>query len=148
MAKLKGVENWYGVIDGGGDRPDMDAKLTSLADLILLTFCDAHEDIRTVVQDLQRFPSAYALPSQWPTNPWKREAAARTLERMFASFRGRVLEPVHAQNATKILLEHALPPQLPAALNNSCRMLALQVMKLLGIPLLEDRWIPIAKQAA
>ena len=148
VAKLKCVENWYGVIDGGGNRPEMDAKLARLADLVLLPFRDSHEDIRTVVQDLQRFPSAYALPSQWPTNPWQRESAERTLERMLASFRGRVLEPVHAQSATKVLLEHELPAQLPAALNNKCRMLALQVMELLGIPLPEDRWIPVAKQAA
>jgi hypothetical protein len=57
-----------------------------------------------------------------------------------------VLEPVYAQSASKLLLEHDLAPVLPTGLNNSCRMLALQVMELLGIALPEDRWIPIAKQ--
>jgi hypothetical protein len=59
-----------------------------------------------------------------------------------------VLEPVHAQSATKLLLERRLPAQLPSALNHSARMLALQVMELLRIALPEDRWIPVVRQTA
>jgi len=60
----------------------------------------------------------------------------------------RVLEPVYAQSATKLLLQDELPDQLPAPLNNSCRMIALQVMELARIPLPEDRWVAIPKQTA
>lgn len=146
VRKLRSVENWYGVIDGGGNRPEMDTTIAALADLVLLPFRDSHEDIRTLVQDLDRFPNAYALPSQWPSNPWQLQAANRTLDQLLGGFRERILEPVYAQSATKLLLQHELPAQLPTALNNTARMLALQVMELLGIPLPEDRWIPIPRQ--
>ena len=148
VRKLRSVENWYGVIDGGGNRPQMDTTLAALADLVLLPFRDSHEDIRTLVQDLARFPNAYALPSQWPSNPWQLQAATRTIDRLLGPYKKRILEPVYAQSATKLLLQHELPTQLPAALNNTARMLALQVMELLGIPLPEDRWIPIPRQTA
>jgi hypothetical protein len=148
VRKLRSVENWYGVIDGGGNRPQMDTTLAALADLVLLPFRDSHEDIRTLIQDLERFPNAYALPSQWPSNPWQLQAATRTIDHLLGRHRERILEPVYAQSATKLLLQHELPPQLPAALNNTARMLALQVMELLGIPLPEDRWIPIPRQTA
>lgn len=147
VTKLRSVANWYGVIDGGGNRPDMDAKLASLADLIVLPFRDSHEDIRTLLQDLRHFPGAYGLPSQWPRNAWQAQAASRTLDRLLGGERARLLEPVYAQSATKLLLEDRLPVELPAALNNSCRMLALQVMELLGIALPEDRWVPIPRQS-
>lgn len=146
VSKLRSVENWYGVIDGGGNRPEMDTTLAALADLVLLPFRDSHEDIRTLVQDLDRFPNAYALPSQWPSNPWQLQAATRTVEHLLGAYRERILEPVYAQSATKLLLQHELPAQLPTALNNTARMLALQVMELLRIPLPEDRWIPIPRQ--
>lgn len=148
VRKLRSVGNWYGVIDGGGNRPQMDATLAGLADLVLLPFRDSHEDLRTLAQDLDRFPHAYALPSQWPSNPWQLQAATRAVEHLLARHRDRLLEPVHAQSATKLLLQNEVPAQLPAALNNTARMLALQVMELIGIPLPEDRWIPIPRHAA
>lgn len=148
VKKLRSVENWYGVIDGGGNRPQMDATLAGLADLVLLPFRDSHEDIRTLVQDLDRFPRAYALPSQWPSNAWQLQAAQRTVEKLLGHHENRLLEPIYAQSATKLLLQHELPAQLPAALNNTARMLALQVMELIGITLPEDRWIPVPKQTA
>lgn len=146
VRKLRSVENWYGVIDGGGNRPEMDTTLAALADLVLLPFRDSHEDIRTLIQDLDRFPNAFALPSQWPSNPWQLQAATRTVEQLLGAYRDRILEPVYAQSATKLLLQHELPAQLPTALNNTARMVALQVMELLRIPLPEDRWIPIPRQ--
>lgn len=130
---LNHVPDWYGVIDGGGNRPDMDEKLAAIADLVILPFRDSHEDLRTVAKDLKRFPQAYALPSQWPTNPWAREAADRTVEVMLAPWRDRVLEPITALSATKQLLQDQIPGRLPAALNSACRLLAMQVFELWGI---------------
>jgi len=148
VKKLRSVEHWYGVIDGGGNRPQMDTTLAGLADLVLLPFRDSHEDIRTLTQDLERFPQAYALPSQWPSNAWQLQSAQRTVDKLIGRHAERLLEPVYVQSATKLLLQHELPAQMPAALTNSARMLALQVMELLGISLPEDRWIPIARQRA
>jgi hypothetical protein len=132
VAKLKGVEGWFGVVDGGGNRPEMDVELAALADLVLLPFRDSHEDIRTVTRDLARFPQARALPSQWPTNVWALEAAQRTLHEQFGAAAERVLPPVPAVSATKLLLQMELPASLPTPVNNAARALAWQVLDLLG----------------
>jgi len=145
VSKLRAAQNWYGVVDGGGNRPQMDAVLATLADLVLVPFRDSHEDMRTLVRDLTRFPNAWALPSQWPSNPLQRGSAERSLDLLLGPLRNRLLQPVYAQSATKLLLQHELPAQLPTALNDSARILALQVIERLRIPL-GDRWAPVAKQ--
>ena len=148
VRKLRAAADWYGVIDGGGNRPQADARLASLSDLVLLPFRDSHEDMRTLAADLVRFPRAYAVPSQWPSNPLQRRAAERALESLLGPFRERILAPVYALSATKLLLQHEVPAQLPSALNDSARRFALQVMERLGIGLPEDRWTPVPKQRA
>lgn len=132
MRKLSQVPEWYGVIDGGGNRPAMDARLAKCADLVILPFRDSHEDIRCVLRDLDKFSHAWALPSQWPTNAWSQQAASRSVAQLMGNHQARLLEPLHAQSATKLLLQDQLPARLPSALNNSCRLLALQVFELLG----------------
>jgi hypothetical protein len=148
VRKLRATDNWYGVVDGGGNRPQMDSLLASLSDLVLIPFRDSHEDMRTAAADLVRFPQACALPSQWPTNPMQRKAAERAAAQLLGEFRSRFLAPVYSQSATKLFLQHELPAQLPPALNDSARMFALQVMERLHIALPEDRWTAIPKQRA
>jgi len=131
VAKLRLVDSWIGVIDGGANRPETDARLHQAASLTLLPFRDSHEDIRTVLRDLERFPDAYALPSQWPTNPWQQEAARRSVDQLMDDHGSRLLEPVHAISASKVLLQSLLPEQLPSNLNNACRRLATQVLEVL-----------------
>jgi hypothetical protein len=133
--KIRGLQAWMGVIDGGGNRTEMDRKLYGLADLVLLPFRDSHEDIRTVVRDLEMFPRAYAIPAQWPTNAWQREAAEKTLNEMLAPYRDRVLQPVFALSASKLLLQKDIPEALPTALGNAARSVAHQVLDLLQIPI-------------
>lgn len=132
VAKLRAVDSWIGVIDGGANRPEMDARLHDLAALTLLPFRESHEDIRTVLRDLERFPDAYALPSQWPTNPWQLDAARRTVDQLLGAHRPRLLDPVCAISSSKLLLQRELPEQLPSNLNSACRRLADQVLELLG----------------
>jgi hypothetical protein len=124
-----------GVIDGGGNRTEMDRKLYSLADLVLLPFRDSHEDIRTVVRDLEMFPRAYAIPTQWPTNAWQREAAEGSIDQMLAPHRDRILQPIYSLAASKLLLQTQLPAALPTPLANACRAAAHQVLDLLQIPI-------------
>ena len=76
LDKIHDLKGWMGVIDGGADRGDMDRKLYGIADIVLLPFRASHEDIRSVRRDLDAFPRAYALPAQWPTNPWQRDVGA------------------------------------------------------------------------
>lgn len=131
VAKIRELPGWIGVIDGGANRTEMDRRLYGIADLVVLPFRDSHEDLRTVVQDLGMFPRAHALPSQWPANAWQREAAEKSVAQLLAGFRGRVLDPVSAVSASKLLLQHTLPATTPSTLNNACRGIARQVLDLL-----------------
>ena len=131
-AKLANVDGWYGVLDGGANRPETDLRLAALADLVLLPFRDSPEDLRVVTHDLDRFPGALALPSQWPTNVWQREAAERALGRSLAGYASRILRPVPAVSATKQLLEIVPPAKLPPQVDQAARDLADTVLARLG----------------
>lgn len=140
-AKLESAPDWIGIIDGGGNRPEMDGQLAEMADLVLLPFRESHEDIRTLIRDLDRFPNAYALPSQWPTNRWAEASAQRTVGSMLAPYQSRILAPVYALGCSKILLQDELPATLPTQLHNACREVAMQVMELLGMEVADGAWI-------
>lgn len=132
--KLEAKPKWLAVIDGGGNRPEMDRQFYDMSGLVLLPFRDSHEDIRTVRNDLDTFPEAYGIPSQWPTNPWQQMTAERTLDEMMQDYRPRLLDPVYAVSASKLLLEDQVPPNLPTMLNNVCRSLAWQVLARMNLP--------------
>ena len=136
--KIRSLKAWLGVIDGGGNRTEMDRRLYGLADLVLLPFRDSHEDIRTVIRDLEMFPRAYAIPTQWPTNAWQKEAASKTVQEMLAPYQDRILDPVYALSGSKVLLQKQVPASVPSALNNASRSVARQVLDLLQIDILDD----------
>ena len=137
-SKIRSLKAWMGVIDGGGNRTEMDRNLYSVADLVLLPFRDSHEDIRTVTRDLEMFPRAYAVPSQWPTNVWQREATEKTLEEFRARYQDRILSPVVALSASKQLLQKTVPDILPSPLTIASRGIARQVLDLLQISVEEQ----------
>ena len=132
--KIRTLKGWLGVIDGGGNRSEMDRQLYSLASLVLLPFRDSHEDIRTVIKDLEAFPRAWAIPAQWPTNAWQQEAAQKAIRAHLGSYADRILQPVPALSASKLLLQRNLPAKLPTPLANACRALAYQVLDLMEVP--------------
>lgn len=138
MERIHSLPTWIGVIDGGGNRAEMDEKLAALADLVLLPFRDSHEDMRTVLDDLEKFPDAWGLPSQWPTNAWAQMAAERNIDELLPGYRSRLLEPVYSVSSSKLLLQAEAPFSLPTVLNNLARSLAMQVMERLDIPLVEQ----------
>lgn len=121
---LRELPGWVGVLDGGANRTDTDIALYDLSDIVLLPFRDSPEDIRTVLHDLELFPRAFAIPSQWPKNRWQREAADRLLTCIPTDYHTRLLDPVFAQSASKLLLQTRPPEVLPAALNRACKQLA------------------------
>jgi hypothetical protein len=137
-SKIRSLKAWMGIIDGGGNRTEMDRDLYSMADLVLLPFRDSHEDIRTVIRDLEMFPRAYAIPSQWPTNVWQRDAAERTVDEFLARFGNRILSPVVAISASKHLLQKTIPGSLPSPLTNASRGIARQVLDLLQISFADE----------
>ena len=132
--KIRSLRAWMGVIDGGGNRTEMDRRLYAISDLVLLPFRDSPEDIRTLVRDLELFPQAYAVPSQWPIIPWQREAADRTVDELLGRYRDRILAPVPALSFTKHLLQRQMTGALPEPLNDACRSVACQVLDLLQLP--------------
>ena len=129
--KLRAMNDWLGVIDGGGNRTEVDRRLYAIADIVLLPFRESHEDIRTVIRDLDRFPRAYAVPAQWPVNAWQRSAADRSVGQLMAEYRHRILRPVAALSASKLLLQRQVAESFPTPLANACRALATQVMDIL-----------------
>jgi chromosome partitioning protein len=129
IAKLETMPDWFGVIDGVANHPEMDKRLYEMSALVLLPFRDSHEDIRTVRNDLDCYPGAFGLPSQWPTNPWQQMAAERTLDELMQDYRSRLLDPVYAVSSSKLLLHTQIPPELPTVLGNVCRGLAWQVLE-------------------
>ncbi|MCL2644627.1 MAG: hypothetical protein FWD51_04115 [Betaproteobacteria bacterium] len=133
IEKLRTLDEWVGVVDGAGNRTDMDHKLYDLADIVLLPFRDSHEDIRAVVRDLDLFPRAYGVPSQWPSNLWQREAADRNVLQMMGDFRNRLLKPVIALSSSKLLLHKQMPEILPSPLLRACRALGREVLDILEI---------------
>lgn len=147
--KIRSLKAWLGVIDGGGNRTEMDRRLYGLADLVLLPFRDSHEDIRTVIRDLEMFPRAYAVPTQWPTNAWQREVAEKAVAELLAPYRDRILAPVFSLSASKLLLQKQIPPTLPTPLANACRAIAHQVIDLLQLPVEDSAPVQgIARSAA
>ncbi len=136
--KIRSLPAWMGVIDGGGNRTELDRQLYALADLVLLPFRDSHEDIRTVVRDLEMFPRAYAIPSQWPTLPWLREAADQMVAEQLDGYLDRILPPITALAASKALLERNAPAAIPVPLTKACRDFAHQVLDLLQVPIEES----------
>jgi len=133
VATLNGVDDWYGVIDGGGNRSDADSHLANLADLVLLPFRDSHEDMRTVLRDLEWMPRAWGLPSQWPAAAPARGAADDAVAELLGAFRHRLLDPIPYLHATKLLLQNHAPAALPWQLTNACVALAMQVCELLDV---------------
>ncbi len=140
--KIRSLQAWLGVIDGGGNRTEMDRRLYGMADLVLLPFRDSHEDIRTVIRDLEMLPRAYAIPTQWPTNAWQRDAAEKAVTELLAPYRDRILDPVFSLSASKQLLQKHIPASLPTPLANACRAVAHQVVDLLQLPLDEGMPLP------
>lgn len=132
-AKLAGVAGWFGVLDGGGNRPEADARLAALANLVLLPFRDSHEDVRAVRADLERLPRALAVPSQWPTNVWQQEAAQRLLDEHLRDYTARLFPPVPAVSATKLLLHMTVPASLPSPVNNAARAFASHTLEQFGL---------------
>jgi hypothetical protein len=134
VAKLRTLDDWIGVLDGGGNRPEVDKRLYALADLALLPFRESAEDIRTVIRDLAHYPRAYAVPSQWPvSNRWQQQAADKLVAQMMTPYRDRIVRPVPALSATKLLLLKQIPAHLPTPLNNAARQFARQMVELLSL---------------
>lgn len=109
IAASQNTQNGWLVIDGGGNRPALDAELATEADLCLLPFRASEEDLDTVALDLARLPKAVAWPSAWPTNRHAELAAQYLIDGLAEAFPSRVLSPpIYFVNAVSELLGASL----------------------------------------
>ncbi|MBX8493201.1 hypothetical protein K5D42_25355 [Pseudomonas cichorii] len=103
------TKNGWLIIDGGGNRPELDKAIAAQAHLTILPFRGSEEDLEMISRDLSAIPNSIALPSAWPTNKHAQEAAQRFIDALDAVFPGRVLKnPIYFVNSALELLGQRL----------------------------------------
>jgi hypothetical protein len=119
------------VIDGGGNRAVVDDLLASISTVILLPFTADDDSVYVVATDLAKFPQAFALPSNWPTNSKAANIDAGYIHKLDAQFPGRILRPIPATHAVRdFVLSEFNGILLPPA-QRYCRVVARQVSALM-----------------
>ena len=91
----------------------------------------------TVTRDAEGTVTGNTYDKYGSSNPVVKKLMAgfeRTLDELMQDYRPRLLDPVYAVSASKLLLETQVPPRLPTMLNNVCRGLARQVLERLELP--------------
>jgi chromosome partitioning protein len=80
MRKLLQVERLLVMLDGAAARPDLDQVVVEVADLAVLPFKPAAQDVERALDNLKRLPAAVALPMDWPALPATAKRARRYLD--------------------------------------------------------------------
>ena len=80
MKRFLDVERLLIVLDGAAARPELDAIVTGVADIALLPFRAAAQDAERAAANLERLPSAIALPMGWPKHPGVAKRARKWLD--------------------------------------------------------------------
>jgi chromosome partitioning protein len=119
------------VMDGGGNRAVVDDLLASISDVIILPFTADDDSVYVGATDLVRFPKAFALPSNWPTNSKAASIDAGYVEKLEARFPGRVLPPVPATHSIRDFLLNEFNGALLPPAQRYCRTIARQIAELL-----------------
>ncbi|CAI9007345.1 hypothetical protein BTW15_29500 [Pseudomonas syringae pv. tomato] len=103
------TKNGWLIIDGGGNRPELDRAISEQAQLTILPFRGSEEDLETISRDLAAMPNAVALPSAWPTNKHAQEAAQKFIDALEQVYPGRVVKtPIYFVNSALELLGQRL----------------------------------------
>ena len=119
------------IIDGGGNRGVVDELLASISDVVILPFTADDDSVYVVANEMAQFSSAWALPSNWPTNSKAMNVDAGYIEKLEALYPGRLLTPTPATHAIRdIVLQTFTGTLLPSA-QRYCRTLARQVSDVL-----------------
>jgi hypothetical protein len=103
------TKNGWLIVDGGGNRPDLDRAIAEQALLTILPFRDSEEDLEMISRDLSALPNSVALPSAWPTNKRAQVAAQRFIEALEQVYPGRIIStPIYFVHSTLELLGRRL----------------------------------------
>ena len=79
LERLDQQERLLVVLDGAAARPEIDKLVQTVADLVILPYGPSVQDAARVAKDLNRLPTAVALPNRWPTHPDVAKRAGRFL---------------------------------------------------------------------
>ena len=118
------------IIDGGGNRAAVDELLASISDAIILPFTADDDSVYVVDQEMERFPEAWALPSNWPTNSKAMIVDAGYIEKLEAKFPGRILTPTPSTHAIRDIVLKEFNGSLLSPAQRYCRTLARTVSDL------------------
>jgi len=130
-AKQHNNGNGVLVIDGGGNRGAVDDLIASVADAIVLPFTADDDAVWVVYNEMNEFPKAWALPTDWPTNPKAIKVDAGFIKKLKTTYPGRILPPAYSTHSIRDLtLQNFNGTLLPPA-QRYCREVARTVMKLL-----------------
>ncbi|MFC7737680.1 hypothetical protein ACFQX4_17985 [Roseomonas sp. GCM10028921] len=87
LERLMAEDRLLVVIDGAAGRPEIDAIISEVADLVLLPFGPSAQDASRAAKNLAALPKAVALPNRWPTHPGVAKRARKWLEMVPAARR-------------------------------------------------------------
>ena len=116
------------VIDGGGNREAVDELLNSVADAVFLPFGASDDDVTTIAEDMARFPSAWAIPSNWPNNTKAKEIDGGYIDKLAELYPDRILIQLPATHAIRDLVLQDFSGLLLPPAQRYCKSLARQIL--------------------
>lgn len=127
LERLLPMEKLLIIIDGAAGRPDLDALVSQIADIVLVPFGPSAQDASRAAANLTALPKAVGLPNRWPSHPGVAKRARRWLEALPAKRR---LPPFKAIPRLDGLLAEEGYPDLAYEIAGPARGLILEVLAL------------------
>jgi cellulose biosynthesis protein BcsQ len=138
-ARGQGSRNGVYVMDGGASRAAVDDLLMSVSDLVILPFTADDDSNYVVTEEMQKFPEALAMPSNWTTNSKAADVDAGYIEKLEALYPGRILPPTpNTHSVRDFLLQNFNGKVLPPA-QRYCRTLARRIIDILEVERVDEK---------
>jgi chromosome partitioning protein len=115
------------VIDGGGNRAAVDELLASISDAIILPFTADDDAVYVAAKEMAQFPSAWALPSNWPTNSKAMQVDVGYIDKLETLYPKRLLTPTPSTHAIRDIVLQSFNGNLLPPAQRYCRTLARQI---------------------
>jgi chromosome partitioning protein len=121
------------VIDGGGNREAVDDLLNSVSDAVFLPFGASDDDVTTIAEDMALFPTAWALPSNWPNNSKAAAIDRGYIDKLAELYPHRLLAKLPATHAIRDLVLQDFNGLLLPPAQRYCKALGRQVFDVLKL---------------
>jgi chromosome partitioning protein len=119
------------ILDGGGNRGVVDELLASVSNVVILPFTADDDSVFVVNEELAQFPDAWAMPSDWPTNPKAQAVDVGYIEKLEANHPGRLLPITYNTHSVRDFLLAGFNGSVLPSAQRYCRTLARQIAELL-----------------